>query len=646
MSAPIDPQFTPYKAPQSSRKPKHKPLARDVLTNNQNIQPSQQKLTPGRFKEWRDDKPADMRYTPIVVDERSLQGLDSAKKRLVIAKCLGEYEKANKSLEQAIGDTTLRYIYPNGDPEKSETKSVRAPLLELSQTMSERYLDLMRAYVAFEKKKGLPMISNAAGQMKNHGFETEEIVRMQKSCLELMDILHSLKEAAKPDMKKYEAAKDLLFSKEKRAAFSTSTEFDNLPALKAALTQAITQYQALPESTLIDRAFFMMWNFPQMSHEEIEMQLYEVANLQALTYAAEDERLLMEIRHRIGGEGSVQQSNPGSVGQNPLAYLNIIKKGEPDNPEGQFRKQMYFVYMCNNFANTVMQNPELIDFANAMLNREGKDWQIDKTFVHDMNSRGAKYLPPVFRYGTQAALNSFVRTKSSDKEKVEFEKKLKIPTLQELVEYNETYRSKKISSKTAQVSKRSILSHDSSFRHTLTKRELLNQFGEYHTAAIHTDQPLKFHAGGAGFHLRSSKELQQKKPTAPDPKYEAAKAYVKLIENLKIPVAAGISGTLDQTMTMAGLIGIGLDENREKDQEKIKLALLAFMIPNTDHSVHEVLQSTKTFGLEYVPGPGFEKYIYPSGGSQFLEYLRQEQEKRGLHMPSYYLSRRVCTKSS
>lgn len=642
---PINPLYPPSQ-PTSAPARKSKTTPPKALKDQTNTPSPTKPLSPGRFKQWRTDEPPDLSYAAILIDIAPLQGLDSAIKKQVLDRCLEDYEKANKSLEQAIGDTALRYIYPNGDPKKAQGKQTVAPLLQVSQKLSERYLDLMRAYVRYENAKGLPMISNAAGQMKNHGFETQEILKMYGSCKELMNILESIKSQLLSDsqfrsrkvlntegQKLYDAAKDVLFSKEKRAAFGSNSTFEQYPQFKSTLASAISSYEALPEHSLIDRAFFMMWNFPQMSHDEIEMQLYEVANLKAYANVSDDSRLLMEIRHRIGGEGSSQQMNPGSVGQNPLAYLNIIKKGEPDNPEGQFREQMYFVYMLNNFANTVMQNPELVDFTNKMLEEGGKNWQIDKTFVHDMNQRGAKYLPPVFRYGAQAALNSFIRSKSSEEEKKAFNQKVKIPTLQELIEYNETFRSKKTAIK---VTKKVTISHDTSFRHQLTQRELLNQFGDLNVKSVDTNQPLKVHAGGAGFRLPSSQEL--KPPATKDPKFEDAKEYIEIIERLKIPVAAGISGTLDQTMTMAGLVGIGLDEDKEKDQEQIKLALLAFMIPNTDHSVHEILQSSKTFGLQYLPGPGFERYIYPSGGAHFLELLRQEQAKRGQNMPSYYLS--------
>ncbi len=60
---------------------------------------------------------------------------------------------------------------------------------------------------------------------------------------------------------------------------------------------------------------------------------------------------------------------------------------------------------------------------------------------------------------------------------------------------------------------------------------------------------------------------------------------------------------------MAGLVGLGVatdDVQRKLELETIKLAYLAFMLPGRDHSAHEILQSSTTYGLDYVAGPGYE----------------------------------------
>ena len=297
----------------------------------------------------------------------------------------------------------------------------------------------------------------------------------------------------------------------------------------------------------------------------------------------------MEIRHRIGGDGSTFQGAPGSLGQNPLTYLNVIREGEVDNPEGEFRAQMYFIYMCNHFTNSIMKNRELLEFVNEMLRQEEKDWSMDPSFVEALNQRGPDCLPPIFRYGSQASLNTYLRKPISKEEKIKYLSENPNPALKEVMnaEIHELNRN---------------------FRNKLTNRELLNQFGVRTWREADAHQKLKYVSDASSFHLNDLHELPCE---GADPRLDFAKKYIKIVKDLKIPTSAGISGTLDQSTAMASLVGLGIGVNREEELEQIKLAYLAFMIPNDDHSVHEIMQSTKSYGLAYLPGVGFEQYIYP-----------------------------------
>ena len=72
--------------------------------------------------------------------------------------------------------------------------------------------------------------------------------------------------------------------------------------------------------------------------------------------------------------------------------------------------------------------------------------------------------------------------------------------------------------------------------------------------------------------------------------------YLKIADKLGIPLTSGISGTTDQSITMAGLVGLALDEQSIMD---VRLAYIAFMLPNNDHSLIEILQSSSTFGMDF-----------------------------------------------
>jgi 2'-5' RNA ligase len=179
------------------------------------------------------------------------------------------------------------------------------------------------------------------------------------------------------------------------------------------------------------------------------------------------------------------------------------------------------------------------------------------------------------------------------------------------------------------------------YRLKLSDRELMNQIGEWHWDKEDKNrpwQPLNFGTGAAVFKLYD-------KPTSE--MNVSAQNYLNQVNEFSVPVFAGISGTLDQSTAMAGLVGLGVDldlTRKNLELHTIKMAYLAFMLPGRDHSIHEIMQSSMTFGLDYVPGPGYEQYIYPVDPF-VVEELKKQQALRGSHLPSYYLSAEYAQKA-
>jgi len=90
---------------------------------------------------------------------------------------------------------------------------------------------------------------------------------------------------------------------------------------------------------------------------------------------------------------------------------------------------------------------------------------------------------------------------------------------------------------------------------------------------------------------------------------KTTKEFLEVSARLGLPLGAGISGTLDQSTTMAAICGL---VNSEADLENIRLAVIACMVPNEDHTVHEILQSSKSFGAAYDASPCmYEKVLSP-----------------------------------
>jgi hypothetical protein len=63
--------------------------------------------------------------------------------------------------------------------------------------------------------------------------------------------------------------------------------------------------------------------------------------------------------------------------------------------------------------------------------------------------------------------------------------------------------------------------------------------------------------------------------------------YAKGVNAIEAPILAGISGTLDRTFAMAGIVG----RKSKEDLIKLRLLSLAWMIPSDDHTIHEIMTS-------------------------------------------------------
>ncbi len=594
------------------------------------------------FADWRSDK--DPMPSPIPQLHVDDSACPDHLKSSIRAHCLQQYQKAMQLMEHAVADVALEYVSrelptsPFKDKFRKDKLQANKPgvlqsddetgvLLDFANVYSQRYLDLYEAYIAWEMDKKTPMLPVTAGQMKLDGFTSDDLILIKDDCLRYSEITDNIKTILAGNTLHYEKLISVMVGLNKEISlneFCTDTNKRNNFLAPLHLNSAIgdllkvefDKYQLLPHKTMMDTAHLLMHDFRHLAYTDIAMQLYYVGIMEPVPNAKEDERLLMEIRHRICGDMSVHQNSPGTLGGNPQAYLNMLKKGEPGNPAAEFREKMYFVYMSNHFANAIIRDQQRIDFINQWLNTHKRGWQLDQNFIDEMHNRGTrKYIPPVFRYGANAALNTQLRELRSHEEVAAFYKENPNISLRDVME--------------------GLVSINDYYKLKLSDRELFNQIGELKWNANdinRTLQPLNFGTGAALFKLYESVS-----PSMTDP----AQNYINTINALSIPTSAGISGTLDQSTTMAGLVGLGVHADfgkRNLELETIKLAYLAFMLPGRDHSIHEILQSSTTFGLDYVPGPGFQQYLYPPDTVYILDKVKEQMRLRESDFPDYYLS--------
>lgn len=538
------------------------------------------------WKNWRRSSGvAHFDYSPLTVE---VEKIPEPFRSQVEQHCLKQYEKAMLAYDQAIGDAALLYVHKEGAPETRE----KGPLLQLVEGLSRRYLDLLKIAVAFDQARGIPLIPVEAGMLKRQGFVSTEILQMKNSCEILIKLLKPLKQKlSKPQ---FETFFRILVDPNKR------TEYLQKPNNDPLLLATMAEYEKLKEKTLIDRACLLMIEFDSFPIDEVIDQLAMIGAMRPLPDVCEEIRLQMEIRHRIAScEGY------GALGTNPLAYLNLVLHGEM-LPEAEFRQRLFFTYQCNHLANAFMQNSQLVSFANKWLQEKGRTWQIDPQFVDAMNKREPTFLPPLFRYGQLAELNRAIRIRSFNRRFYDLHPR---PHIHDVMEGR--------------------VDLCSSFRHRLSPRELMAQIGDFRSKAVSPHQKVISYSGGASFQIKDNELIENSERGI------LGKRYLNQCRELKIPFIGSISGTYDQMATMGALVNLTVTQ---EELEQLRLAMIAFMVPPKDHSVDEILQSSRSFGLSNEVGPGFERSIYPVGGNRFLAHITREQEKRNFNPPAYYLT--------
>jgi hypothetical protein len=318
-----------------------------------------------------------------------------------------------------------------------------------------------------------------------------------------------------------------------------------------------------------------------------------------------DSRLLMEIRHRIVSGDSEYQTSYGNLGTNPQQWLNLFKNKKCENPEAEFRNRMYFVYMLKHFANEIILNKEFLNFINKKLMLESKNWQINKKFVDYLQKRGNKenkHLSPIFRHGQAAHLNNYFRTKNDHETILNKYSKLNIPTYKSIQQENSPF--------------------SAIFNSKLSKSELFAMTGNLESTQL-VNEKVNFASGSTLFKIQFNPKILS--GNINEKNAQNAKRFIELSNNLKLPIPSGISGTLDQSITMAALVGLGINSNNSSNYnylQTIKLAYIVFMCTPYDCSLHEILYSSKSFNLKYLPGPNIIDYVYPIDPT-FKENVKQ-----------------------
>ncbi len=470
-----------------------------------------------------------------------------------------KYTDAQSKLDSAIGAVAESYIK---DPNPKQN------LLEFSRKCSQKYFQLYEAYCHMHETLGVPSIKNVyVGMLKQVGLSHREVLFLNELSKN-QDYLGLDKAIMEQDfIDKNDAWKIVIETEidpEIFAKYPEHTEF--LQSIRNLFTKLdpqaikiIRKLHSISKVRDIDYdqlsiKIITMNRMPSQAEGQRKTFLVTLSEMANNFGVATSDRFIQEIHQRIiDPEATLHFGNRGSLGSNPLSIINVLKKGELGYEAAEFHSRMYFVYMSNDFANEIisLETRELTEINNYLQLNYG--WQIDNDVMNYLKQRrqDLSEIPPIFRYGDFADLNTQgIRTRNSREYIQEATKALP----------------------------------KTSSDH-LSAREKMAFFGD---STYSGNEQLTYDSGITKFSLLEAGTT------------EPAAQYIDICKKFGFKVISGISGTQDQTTSMLALVGM---INSEEDLLVSRLSLLAFMVPNQDHSSHEILQPSQSYGLKYTISP-------------------------------------------
>lgn len=613
----------------------------------ENRPPEQWKIFPGK------NVKADFNFVAPKVDFKGMV-LSEDEKKIVEEKALGQFKAAMKVMDNSIADASLEMV-----GEKKE----HPELLETLNKFSGRYLDVYKAYIeVLQEEKELffpPEIAIA----KSYGYTHAQIKDLmapsqwyQRECSLLKEKIKNLSPStALGDGFIYhlalndfnpEALKNL-----KGDGMVEGTECSQLdltealkdPKIAAAVEGFCSRINGNPkEGKAIKDLGKKMLGFrssiatiEQFKEKLASFDITQTIDLQDPAVALQE-----ELKGRIG-DG---RKEPGYIAD-PQSLIDIVAgKREDMDASAQLRHKLYFIYKSKGIANEIAASPEMVAKVNAKLAKNG--WQLENGVCDFLRAKSPG--SPVFKLGNYAAENhKGIRTPVTPEEvQARFEadqaftfedgERIAAGRHRNVDELNRPFRFK--------MSREEELTYLKLIENT-RDREFVSKLGSFAK-----NNPSKFLGkpdAGSFEHSVEALKKSMEQPWIPGKDFwnvatssTCDSPYLKAVEALGLPQQAGISGSTDQTLTMAGIVGITSVE----EINRLRLMYLGWMTSCDDHSVDEILTSAKAFGVPYTPAPDYYKQIYPQD-PRFVDKVAAGQKKRGYELPDYYLSSEFAAKT-
>ncbi|CRX37465.1 hypothetical protein [Estrella lausannensis] len=304
--------------------------------------------------------------------------------------------------------------------------------------------------------------------------------------------------------------------------------------------------------------------------------------------------------------GAVQKGishEAGNVGMSPLTIRKAIT-------EGNLREKMYFPYKTTwDFTHAILKDYSLTEKVNQKLQDKGAGFEVNMAMLKEVVVENN--LPPYYY--------------------TEYANSTRNDGLRAFVPQQE--REKMIQEKNNPI--------NSERRIDLSEREKRHAVGELSPSTTNMPEAMKQnYEKGEQEPVKWTPGSYWYRPTTNSEK-TSPHEYLTATENISAPATAGISGTLDQILTMG--LYFGMDSKAELEQGR--LACLGWMVDAQDHSVNEIMTASKGFGLEYKMGADSYTQIYPQD-ENFVEKLKESQIKRGSDLPDHFLSQEWVEKKA
>lgn len=611
---------------------------------------------------------------------------DKEKGQQVKELCKSKMREAMKALEPSMVDAVRSLV------ERGELSEPVATL----DNFCNRIMDLYEAYVEVQIDNNTPMLSPDVGVIKSSGFTHTEILNLQAPCRwyvgKVREFHQRLYREGLTEKEAHIVTEFLAYNKYNYDVDALLA--DHLSTTEQAFKVLLEEHPDLANTIEeksknfckelnlkrnksnfnkikgLDQRITFARSLSQKEKEEMKFEIAENAMRSSLQNPRG--RLIEEIRHRFDW----RDFEPGFVGS-PLRLLNIVRgKHDDETDDAHFRTKLFFIYGSKNILNEVARSSEMVEQINAKLREKGKDWQLDAELT--AIQRGHSNTDPVYKLGAYARVNNKgkgLRRWATHGEVNLNKREDPNPTFEEAENNarkgNLSGLNGKFRFPLYPVEEMALWGTNSSLeRQELERRRAFLSESKENFYATRESEPDSGYSrvedygeaddlgyGGGEYCCAAERfkkpdtsfkenilECQKKNTTIP---WVAGKHFFKLYDNtavsspyldyieaLGLPQYAGISGSSDQTFTMAGVVGV----NSLEELMGLRLLYIPWMGANHDHTADEIMISVKAFGLPYTPSADYYKQLYPDLEETLTAEIQKEQRRRGYELPDYYLS--------